>query len=229
MSKFQSLYHAVTQSCIVAGIIILLDSVNGLYNNSKLFNVYSLLSVLPLVYTSITAAISVFTVDENVASAIVYMAGSMLMVLYNAFFYIRRHSLCSLIETLNRVTNIMSENDVFGTVHKNYITLNSPLVNVITKYFIIVQCTLCSAMTVYLCVSHYVFQSYFLMYPPPYNIHSYRGLFDLTLFGQGVAICYGALKQSACLCFSLCVLVHLFFCLKQLKFSCDRLFQDFIN
>ena len=135
----------------------------------------------------------------------------------------------TIVENLNTITSAMLEKDIFCTVLKDYITTNSFRINGVPKYFTFVNCTVCSAMSVYLYIRRYILHSYDLIFPAPYDIHSFPGLYDLTPFGQAMAIVFGSIKQSSLLCLLFSIILHLGFCLKQLKFSCERLFQDSVN
>ena len=107
MSKFQPMYYVVTQSSILAGLIMLPapDHVNVFYKYSAFFPVYSVLSSLPLIFTLVTSTISLFTVDENIASLIASSSGSLLLYItvrsstfvdtVYRYYYVRRTNISS--------------------------------------------------------------------------------------------------------------------------------------
>lgn len=229
MYKFQTLYSSVTRNIRFAGILLLPDSIDDVISKkySKLFTVYSVLSAIPLIFAAVCCFIYlIISADGNITRAIAGLIGTMVAVLYNVYFLLQSNSVHMLLESLNRVTKVLIENDLFTTNKTNYILRNSLILNGIAKYVMLSQYLVAVGFCVYIFVQHSIFQSYEFTFPIPYDIHSFAGIYIFTVFAHNLTAVYGVAKQGSTQCLIFCLILHLVFCLKQLRFSSERVFQD---
>lgn len=222
MSEFHVLYSSIEIMSTLSGLYRFKGWSGVSRRYRRLFVVYSILSTLPLIYFLVGnihmyVVTFTFTVKTFHTREIGIIATSLLVLFESVYFIIRRDRVQSLMNTFQTVTKNLTENSPFKTNSESTIFYTAKKINLIIKYFCVLNSSLIVFYPLRYYVDHLLSGSTLLLFPDAIPGYSFRLQYEIILFLQFSMSFINSVKQISCCTFMFAMLVHTTHCLKQLR------------
>lgn len=225
MYEFSSLYSSVLKVSVLSGLWNPVNPSQASKRFKTVYFLYSVVSVLPVLYTSVSNSMAVVTGDADTTRMIAVNFGTP-VILYDLLnVLLRNDRMYSLVSGLDAIVKTFTEDELlFKAGSKSNVFYSAAKVNSFFKYFLVPYMA-CSVLTIVYCwTCHFIYQSADLIYAVPYDVLSFPFSYELTLFAQSLSAIYSSSKYIAAEGLYFCILFHLNLCLKQLRTSSKFIF-----
>lgn len=192
----------------------------------KLFAVYSVLPLLPMLYLIEANIRSTFSADTFNPRLIGATSGFVLVVLNSVYLTVRRNSVQSLLDDFRAVTKFLTEDDVLNTRSEHIIFKNSAKLNTFFKYLMLFYISLPASLFFEVYVKRIISKSTVTLFPVPCDSRSCPVFYEITLLVQYAVCLVSSLRLIAAMGFIFAMLYHSNLCLKQLKLTSKCIFLN---
>lgn len=135
MSQFHDLYSAIVNTGVSSGFFMFQGWSGVSENYRKLFLTYSVLFTMMFLYIVVSDIYYIFTVTSFTENEIFIAAVNITVLFHSIYFWATYDRIQSLVMTFNRVTTVLTEDDLFKTDNESLILRKSAKFNSYFRYF----------------------------------------------------------------------------------------------